>query len=133
MEPLRLDKNPEIRHVQPWNVSRQPPHVPRQRHRQTGEQALPAHPVLWVQTPATRSTQPVQGRLYRAILDKAGAFTYRLLTEQLILSLNHPREGDGTRRFCSGPPRLLLQPLAGPARFPHGGAYDRIQEEGLFS
>lgn len=71
-------------------------------------------------------------RVYRAILDKPGVLTYRLLTEQLILSLNHPREEVRTHRFCLGLPRLLLQPLVGPAWFPHGSAYDGIQE-GSFS
>lgn len=129
MEQLRLEKTPKIRRAPPWNVPRQSSHAPRQRPGKLGNKHFQRtqsygfiHKVL-----------SACARVYRAVLDRAGAFTYRLSTEQLILSLNHPREDDRTRRFGSGLPRLLLQPLAAPAQFPHGGAYDRIQEEGLFS
>lgn len=91
MERSRLEKPPEIRRVQPWNVSRQPSHVPRQTGRQIREQALPANPVLWVQAPSTGSTQPVQGftELSRSVHLPS---VYRAA----YLSLNHPREEDRT-------------------------------------
>lgn len=73
---------------------------------QTRERALPAH----------HPQDPLS--LCEALQSQAGLFTYRLLTEQLILSFHRPRGEDGTRRFCPEPPRLLLQPLGGPAQSP---------------